>query len=158
MRIYLIKKPVFIRERYEAYDKAKNVRYTAKGKVFSWGKKLRLFDRDGAECAFIRQKLPFLRSRFLISRDGTEIAEVVKSALLLDPAYKVKGLGWWTEEGFRKKEGSVVYEYRMTDGTNTLMTLHKIRMLRGAAYELDLSPDADEVTLLAVALAIAAGF
>ena len=152
MNLYLKQKPIFIRERTKVYDDAGAVRYTAKRAVFSWRKTIRLFDADRAECALIQKKRFSVPPRFSISRGGTEVAEVVLKSRFTDPVYIVKGPGWQSEGGFRKKDGSVVYEREITDGTRTVMTIRKKRKWRGEAYELSVSPDADEVLVLAVAL------
>lgn len=152
MNLYLEQKPIFIRERTKVYDDAGTVRYTAKRMVFSWGNTIRLFDANRAECALIRKKRFSIPPRFSINRDGTEVAEVVIKSRFTDPVYIVKGPGWQSDGGYRKKDGSLIYEYAITDGTNTVMTIRKKRRWRGEAYELSVSPDADEVLALAVAL------
>lgn len=51
------------------------------GEIFTWGKKLHLYDGRGRELAFIEQELLTFLPKYHISRNGTELAQVEQTVL-----------------------------------------------------------------------------
>lgn len=148
MNLYVKQKVFSWGDRFTVYDENGNERYGVQGEVFSWGKKLHLFDLAGIECAFVHQKLFSFLPRFFISRNGADVAEVVREFTFFHPEYTVKGFGW-------RVEGDLfAHEYEITDGTRTVVTVSKQWMTWGDAYEICIAPEVDEVDALAVVLVI----
>lgn len=148
MNLYIKQKVFSWGDQFTVYDETGNERYGVQGEVFSWGKKLHLFDLAGIECAFVHQKVFSFLPRFYISRDGVDVAEVVREFTFFHPEYTVKGLGW-------RVEGDLfAHEYEITDGTRTVVTVSKQWMTWGDTYEICVAPEVDEINALAVVLVI----
>lgn len=148
MNLY-VKQQVFTwGDRFTVYDEAEHVRYAVQGEVFSLGKKLHMFDLAGIECAFVHQKPFRFLPRFFISRNGNDVAEVVREFTFFRPSYTVKGFGWQVTGDF------FAHEYEIKDGTRTVVTVSKQWMTWGDTYEIRIAPGVDEVNALAVVLVI----
>ena len=93
MNLY-IKQHIFTwGDKFSVYDDAGNEKYHVEGEIFSWGKKLHLCDLQGRELAFIEQELLTFLPKYHISRNGVELAEVVKEFTFFKHEYSVNGLG-----------------------------------------------------------------
>ena len=148
MNLYIKQKVFSWGDSFTVYDENGNERYGVQGEVFSWGKKLHLFDLAGIECAFVHQKAFSFLPRFFISRNGEDIADVVREFTFFHPKYTVKGLGWQVEGDL------FAHEYEITDGKQTVISVSKQWMTWGDTYEIRISQGVDEVNALAVVLVI----
>lgn len=148
MNLYIKQKVFSCGDRFTVYDEYGNERYGVQGEVFTWGKKLHLFDLAGIECAFVHQEVFSFLPRFFIRRDGMDVAEVVREISFFHPKYTVKGLDW-------RVEGDLfAHDYAITDGASTIVTVSKQWMTWGDTYEIRISPEIDEINALAVVLVI----
>lgn len=148
MNLY-IKQHVFTwGDKFSIYDEAGNVKYYVEGEIFSWGKKLHLYDVQGNELAFIEQEVLTFLPKYHISKNGVDIAEVVKEFTFFKHEYSVNGLGWQVHGDFWD------HEYEITDGGNVIAAVSKEWMTWGDSYEIRFGTGADEVTALAVVLVI----
>lgn len=57
MKLYIKEKVFSWGGQFTVLDQTGGVRYTVQGEVFSCGKKLHVYDRQGREAAFIKQEL-----------------------------------------------------------------------------------------------------
>ena len=118
------------------------------GEIFSWGKKLHLFDQQGNELAFIQQEVLTFLPKYHISKNDVEIAEVIKEFTFFKYEYTVNGPGWQVHGDFWD------HEYEITDGSQTIAAVSKEWMTWGDTYEICIGAGVDEVTALAVVLVI----
>ena len=148
MNLY-IKQHVFSwGDKFSIFDESGRERYYVEGEIFSFGKKLHLYDLQGAELAFIRQELFTFLPKYLISRNDTDIAEVMKEFTFFKHEYSVHGLGWQVHGDFWD------HEYEITNDGSPVASVSKEWMTWGDSYELDISNPNDEIVALAVVLTI----
>lgn len=135
-------------DKFAIYDGNGNERYYVEGEVFSWGKKLHLYDLQGNELAFIQQKVFSLLPKYYINKNGVEIAEVVKEFTFFSQKYTVNGLGWKVEGDFFS------HNYEVYSESKTVAVVSKEWFTLGDAYRINISPEFEEVSVLAVVLVI----
>ena len=116
--------------------------------MFSFGKKLHVYDMDGMEVAFIQQKVFSFKPRYFVYMCGEQVAEIVKEITLFMPKYRIEGLGWEIDGDFW------AHDYAITcDGLN-IVTIRKEWMTWGDSYELNIAEGESEIMALAVVLCI----
>lgn len=148
MRLYMKQKVFSWRDRFIVKDQNQVDRYTVEGEFLSWGKKLHVYDAEGHEVAFIRQRLWSWMPRYFVEIQGREVCSVVRRFTFLKPRYDVEGLPWQVEGDFW------AHEYVMRDGNTSIMRLSKKWFTWGDSYELDVTEEKDELLCLCVCLAI----
>ncbi len=135
-------------DRFTVRDEAGNDRYYVEGELFSWGKKLHVTDLGGREVAYIEQKLFTFRPRYEVYAGGVRIGEVVKEFTFFRPRYTVEGADWDVEGDFWS------HEYSVLRGGETVAFIEKEWFTWGDCYVLDIRDPADELSALALVLAI----
>ena len=118
------------------------------GEVFSFGKKLHIYNMAGREVAFIKQEVWSWLPRYYVFVNGREIAEIKKEFTFLFPKYSIEGLGWQCDGSFWE------HNYEITKNGLPIVTIEKEWMTWGDSYELDIRDPADEIVALAVVLTI----
>ena len=148
MNLY-IKQHIFTwGDKFSIYDETGKEKYYVEGEIFTWGKKLHLYDLQGNELAFIEQEILTFLPKYHISRNGYEIAEVVKEFTFFKHEYRVNGLGWQVHGDFWD------HEYEITGEKGSIASVSKEWMTWGDAYEISFGTGVDEVAALAVVLVI----
>ena len=148
MKLYIKQKVFAIGDKFSVTDAEGRVRYTVEGELLSLGKRLHIFDDAHRELALVKQKLMTLLPRFLVLVNGQETAQITRKMTMFRSKYIVEGLGW-------EVTGEVLqHDYSIRDGGRTIASIHKRWMSWGDSYEMDIAEDADEITALAVVLAI----
>ena len=162
MKLYIKQKVFSIGAKFSVKDEAGNDRYFVEGEILTLGRKLHIYDINNSEVAFVRQKLLTFMPKFTVEVGGEEVAEIVKQLTLFKPKYYV-GMGWldrkdvlqWIDSYFIYVDGDLFsHDYVITSGNDEIVSIHKAWMSWGDTYELDISDDTDEITALAVVLAI----
>ena len=148
MKLYMKQKVFSWADTFTVKDQMGEDKYSIKGEVFSWGKKLHVYDRSGREVAFIRQKLWTFMPRYMVSVNGTDVAEIVKEFTFLRPKYSILGPGWDVDGSFWE------HDYEVTENGRPIGSIRKEWMTWGDTYELDIADAENEVMALAVVLAI----
>lgn len=148
MKLYMKQKVFSWADTFTVKDQLGEDKYSIKGEVFSWGKKLHVYDRSGREVAFIRQKLWTFMPRYMVSVNGTDVAEIVKEFTFLRPKYSILGPGWDVDGSFWE------HDYEVTENGRPIVSIRKEWMTWGDTYELDIADAENEVMALAVVLAI----
>ena len=148
MKLYMKQKVFSWADTFTVKDQLGEDKYSVKGEVFSWGKKLHVYDRSGREVAFIRQKLWTFMPRYMVSVNGTDVAEIVKEFTFLRPKYSIIGPGWEVDGSFWE------HDYEVTENGRPIVSIRKEWMTWGDTYELDIADTGNEVMALAVVLAI----
>jgi len=148
MKLYLKQKVFSWRDRFYAKDEHGTDRYSIEGELFTWGKKLHIYDANGREVAFIRQKVFSWLPRYFVEIDGRVVCEIVKEFTFFKPRYRLEGLPWQLNGNFW------AHEYTLTDGNRQIMQLSKAWFTWGDSYELDIADLRDELMCLCVTLAV----
>jgi len=147
MKLYIKQKVFSWRDRFAVKDESQRDRWFAKGEILSLSRKLRVYDANGTEVAFIRQKLLSFLPRYYIEIGGKEY-EFVREFTLLRPKYTIRNLDWKIDGNFWE------HNYSVTDSRGTVMRISKAWLSWGDFYEVDLSDDHSELLCLCVVLAI----
>ena len=148
MKLYMKQKVFSWADTFSVKDQMGEDKYFVKGEIFSWGKKLHVYDRSGREVAFVRQKLWTFLPRYMVSVNGTDVAEIVKEFTFLRPKYSIIGPGWEVDGSFWE------HDYEVTENGRPIVSIRKEWMTWGDTYELDIADTGNEVMALAVVLAI----
>jgi yxjI len=149
MNFYLKQKVFSWRDKFEVYDVSGRPLYYAEGEIFSLGKHLRLYDLSGRAAAAIDQQLFRLRATFDVSRCGRALAVVRKVWSLFCEDYEIEGIGWYVH-------GDVFgHDYVLSGADGRILArIHKQWLAWGDTYEIAVENGADEVSVLAIVLAI----
>lgn len=100
MKFKIKQKMLSFADNFTIKDENENDRYMVKGKVFSLGSKLRLFDMIGNELVYIEQKLMKLLPEFHLFVNGQDVAKVKKEFTLLKQKFNIDStLGKYTIDG-----------------------------------------------------------
>jgi len=147
MKLYIKQRVFSWRDRFAIKDETERDRWFAQGEIFTLGRKLHVYDANGAEVAFIRQKVLTFLPRYYIEIGGREY-EFVKEFTFLRPKFTVRNLDWEVSGNFWE------HEYAVTDNSGDVMRMSKAWLTWGDFYELDIADPQNELLCLCVALAI----
>ena len=148
MNLYIKQRFFSWGDKFAIYDANGNEKYYVEGEIFTFGKKLHLYDLCGNELAYIEQKLFSFLPKYYITKQGCNVAEVVKEFTFFRHEYSVNGLGWTVHGDF------FAHEYEITDGGATVASVSKEWFTLGDAYEIRFGANVDEITVLSVLLVI----
>ncbi len=148
MKFYIKQKVFSWGDKFRIYDEYGNDFFYVEGEVFSFGKKLHLYDRAGYELAYIHQETFTLRPTYHISRNGADVAKVVKRLSFFTHECDVEGFGWKVKGDF------MAHEYEISMEGRCMARVSKKWFTWGDTYELDISDLSDYAMVLSVALVI----
>lgn len=148
MKLYIKQKVFSWGDKFRIYDAYENDKYYVEGEVFTLGKKLHLYSLSGDELAYIHQKLWSFLPKYFISRDGVDVAQVIKEFTFFRQEYTVEGLGWSVRGDFW------AHEYEIEASGRTIASVSKHWLTWGDTYEINITSDADAVMALCVVLII----
>ena len=123
------------------------VRYYVHGD-FAIAKKYYVDDVNGTQLASVVQKKISSTGTCVVSRNGNDIAEIVPKITLFKPKYEVKRLGWTIEGNFNQDK------YSIKQNGKAIVNVNVRLLMKGNAYEIDITDGIDEVNALAVVLVI----
>ena len=129
----------------DAYGEDK---YIVEGEVFTFGKKLHVYDKHGREVAFIKQEVWSFLPRYYVFCGDRQVAEIKKEFTFLFPKYNIEGLGWEINGSF------MAHDYEITKNGYPIVSISKEWMTWGDSYELNIANPEDEIVALAVVLTI----
>lgn len=147
-KLYIKQKVFSWGDKFNVFNEFGEEVYHVRGEVFTLGKKLHINDRQDIEVAFIHEKLWSFKARYFISRNGADIAQVVKEITFLKAKYTVAEFGWTIQGNF------LDHEYQITDGSGTVASISHKWLSWGDAYEINISDGADAVNVLCAVLII----
>ncbi|MBR4961291.1 MAG: LURP-one-related family protein [Clostridia bacterium] len=148
MNLY-IKQHIFTwGDQFSIYDEAGNEKYIVEGEILTFGKKLHLYDLKRRELAYIEQQLFTFLPKYVIYRDGMQMAEVVKEFTFFKQEYSVNGPGWYVHGDFFD------HDYEVLDGDRVIASVSKEWFTLGDAYEISFGANVDEIAALSVVLVI----
>ena len=147
MKLYIRQKVFSWRDKFSVKDVNQSDRWFAQGELFTFGRKLHVYDAGGSEVAFIRQKLWTFLPRYYIEVGGM-VYEFVREFTLLRPRYTIRNLDWVINGNFWE------HEYTVSNNSGDVMRMSKAWLSWGDFYELDIADGQDELLCLCIALAI----
>lgn len=148
MKLYIKQKVFSWNDKFTVKDEHGRDKYRVEGELFSFGKKLHVYDMSDKEVAFIQQKLFSFMPRYYVFKGESQVAEIERKISFFTQKYYVGGLDWDVNGDF------LAHDYEIVKNGRPIVTMHKEWMTWGDCYELDISPDADEIVSLAVVIAI----
>lgn len=148
MRLCIKQKVFSWTDKFTVKDDQGQDKYYVEGEFLSWGKKLHVYDMNGSEVAFIKQKVWSFLPRYFVFINDMQIAEIVKAFSFLRPRYSIEGLGWEIEGSFW------AHDYRITQNGLPIVTINKEWFTWGDSYTLDIADPKDEIIAMAVVLTI----
>lgn len=148
VELYIKQKVFSWGDRFTVMDAAGRDRYVVEGEIFTFGKKLHVYDLSGRELIYIEQELFSLLPRYRVYLDGHEAAEITREFTLLTPRYRIDGPDWEVGGDF------FAHEYEIFCGDSSIASITKEWMTWGDTYALHIVRPEDELTALAVVLAI----
>ena len=81
---------------YDIYDEAGNTVYVVKGEL-AWGHLLRIYDANGNEVGYIKQKVLTWLPRFEMYIDGNYTGCITKEFSFFKPKFNIDFCGWRVE-------------------------------------------------------------
>ena len=149
---YMLKEKVLSwSDTYEIHNENKELMFTVKGKAFSFGDKLTIYDAAGKEVAFIEQKMLAMMPRYRLYKGGELFAEVqqkiswFKKKFILDVPgpndYTIDGSFW---------DHNYLFERR----GKTVASVSKKMFSWSDTYGIEIINGEDDVSILATAIII----
>ena len=147
MKLYISERFLTFKDKAAVTDENGAVRYYVHGD-FAIAKKYYVDDVNGTQLASVVQKKISSTGTCVVSRNGNDIAEIVPKITLFKPKYEVKKLGWTIEGNFKQDK------YSIQQNGKAIVNVNVRLLMKGNAYEIDITDGIDEVNALAVVLAI----
>lgn len=134
---------------YDVYDETGQPRYEVRAEFFTLGHQIHVYEKNtGREVGSIHQRLLTLLPKFDVVVDGQTVGTVCREFTLFRQNYQVDYRGWSVEGDF------LGWDYQVTDGTRTVMTISKELLRFGDTYVLRFQDPRDELPGLLLVLAI----
>ncbi len=148
MKFYIKQKVFSFKDKFNVFDAAGEVIYTAEGEIFSLGKKLHIRDINGEEIIFIRQKLASFLPKYEISVGNGEFFEVKKNFTLLRHEYSVP------EYGITVKGDFFAHDYKVFQNGKEIAQMTKAWASWGDSYSIEIFDDEYALVALSIILVI----
>lgn len=148
MKLYIKQLAFNGSESFPIMDENGQTKYFAQGEFYSRGKKIRVFNLSGFEVCTVRQKPSCVNQKYVVSVGGMQLAEITREMLFLHPELDISGLDWEVIQ-----QGGM-HEYSINRSGRHIVTVHSKLMEYGPSVEADISPNANEIAVLGVVLAI----
>ena len=147
MKLYISERFLTFKDKAAVTDENGAVRYYVHGD-FAIAKKYYVDDVNGTQLASVVQKKISSTGTCVVSRNGNDIAEIVPKITLFKPKYEVKRLGWTIEGNFNQDK------YSIKQNGKAIVNVNVRLLMKGNAYEIDITDGIDEVNALAIVLVI----
>lgn len=147
MKLYISERFLTFKDKAAVTDENGAIRYYVHGD-FAIAKKYYVDDVNGTQLASVVQKKISSTGTCVVSRNGNDIAEIVPKITLFKPKYEVKRLGWTIEGNFNQDK------YSIKQNGKAIVNVNVRLLMKGNAYEIDITDGIDEVNALAVVLVI----
>ncbi len=147
---YYLKQHIFTwGDRFSIYAPDGSVAFGVQGEVFTFGKKLHLYDSFEHELAFIEQQIFTFLHTYNIYRGNAHIATVKKEFTFFTAEYSIPELGWKVRGDFLDRTYDIYDQYG-----NVIAQVYREWFTLGDAYAIDIESGVDPVNVLAVAVII----
>lgn len=132
---------------YDIYDRDGGTVFTVKGEL-SWGHRLQIYDAAGRHLGTVQEKVLTWLPKFQLYLEGQLAGVLTKEFTLLRPRFRLDCNGWTVEGNFLE------WDYRVTEGGRTVMTLQKQIWNWTDTYLMDIPRPEDALLCLMIVLAI----
>ena len=133
---------------YDIYDEAGNVVYTVKGQI-SWGHLLRIYDSNGNELGYIKEKVFTWQPKFEMYLGDTYIGTIKKEFTFFTPKYDIDYNGWHVEGDWVEWNYTIVNDFNQC-----VANVSKEIWNWTDTYAIDVSDPKDAIYALMLVLAI----
>ena len=133
---------------YDIYDEAGNVVYTVKGQI-SWGHLLRIYDSNGNELGYIKEKVFTWQPKFEMYLGDTYIGNIKKEFTFFTPKYDIDCNGWHVEGDWIEWNYTIVNDFNQC-----VANVSKEIWNWTDTYAIDVSDPKDAIYALMLVLAI----
>ena len=148
MKLYINQKILTFTDKFYAYDENLNKKWQIREEIFSYGKKLRIFNNNNIEVAYIKQSVISFLPTYSIFINRKQIAKIVKEISFLSPQYNIIGPNW-------KINGDPFkHDYKIVENGTRKASISKKWLTFGDCYELDIDNPDDEIIALAIVIII----
>ena len=146
----LIRQRVFSwSDTYDVYDEDGQPKYYVRAEILSLGHQIHIYAHaTGQEVGMIKEKLLTFMPKFEIYRGDSCLGLVEKQFTWFRPRYQVDYQSWQVEGDF------LGWDYQVTDGSRTVMTISKEPFHWGDTYVLNVQNPAYELPGLLLVIAI----
>jgi len=149
MKLYIKEKAISVKDKFfvrnEKGDKVYEIRRKFEPAI---GLKLYIFDMDGKELAYIKEKNISVKPKFKIFVGGEHTATIEKKVIALKPKYEVEELGWTI------KGNLLEHNYKIVGDKGEAMNIHKGRLTLSDSFVLEFTDKNHVLEALTVVLAI----
>ena len=149
MKLYIKEKAISVMDKFYVRNEKGDKVYEIRKKIApAIGLKLFIFDMEGNELAYIKEKNIAIKPKFRIFVGGQHTATVEKKIVALKPKYEVDELGW-------KIKGNIIeHNYKIISSKGEAMNIHKGILRLSDTFELEITDTKHLLEALAVVLAI----
>ena len=149
MKLYIRQRIFSWTDSYDVFDESGEARYEVRGKFFTLGHQIQVFDKaTGREVGAIREKLFTILPQFEIEIGGKTCGTVRKELRLFKEDYRVDYRNW-------DVDGDILgWNYRVMDGRREVLSIQKELFRFSDTYCLHVGDPGDELPGLLLALAI----
>ena len=148
MKLYIKQKIFSFKDKFNIFDERGEIKYTATGEIFTFGKKLHIADTSENEVMFIRQRLMTFLPKYEITLATGETVEIVKNFTLFRHEYTIPAWNISVQGDF------FAHEYKVLRDGKEIAHLSKEWFTLGDAYAIEILNPADELTALAAILVV----
>ena len=148
MNLYIKQKVFSWNDKFTVKDEFGADRYFVEGEVFSFGKKLHVYDVSDYEVLFIKQEFTFGMPRYSVYSGDRLICTIKREFTFFAPRYTIEGLNWEVEGEFWSHDYDII-----SDGY-VVASISKEWMTWGDSYVLSVNNPMEELFALAVVLTI----
>ncbi|KAN0026504.1 hypothetical protein ACTFIV_007491 [Dictyostelium citrinum] len=152
-KLYIKQKVFSIGEKYNVYDEFKNKKFYCEGSIFSWGSKIKMFNKDTNELMFvIRQKVKFsLYKKYKIFDGHNNLLAIVKQKSLFRPKLEIV---LNENEQYTCKGDLFSYNFQILDNGLLIGSVSKKILSWGDTYMLDISDNFEPSFFVAIVITI----
>ncbi len=148
MDLYIKQKVFSFKDKFNIFDRNGEIKYSAEGELISLGKKLHVYDLNGNEVIYIRQRLMTFLPKYEITIHGRETVEIVKNFTLFKHEYSIPGWNVKIHGDF------FAHEYKVEQNGCEIAHMTKEWLSWGDTYSININNPADELIALASVLVV----
>ena len=148
MKLLFKQRLLSILDSYDVYNENGEVAYVIKGQ-FSIGHMLKIYDANGNELGYLKQRILAWLPRFDMHIGGNFEGSIKKEFSFFTPRFSIDYKGWSVEGNWFE------WDYQIIDSNNqTVATVSKKLLNFTDTYEIDIANPADALYALMLVLAI----
>ncbi len=148
MKLYIKQKVFSFKDKFSVYDEHGEIKYTAEGEIFSFGKRLHIKDTSDREVIFIKQRLLTFLPKFEISVFEKPPVEIVKNFTFFKHEYTIPAWDITIKGDF------FAHEYEVLRNGIEIAHLSKEWFTWGDTYAINIADPRDELMALAAILVV----